>query len=105
MAEMRKARDPLLSANELGVSISHCPFFREIEPRSVSTERVRFLRVTVERKVAEERAWIFRVWMELGAQDTFDAEDPLIDLRRCHHAEQWRNEVDPCRGPDVGEYS
>ncbi len=62
------------------------------------------MRVAVERKVTEERARIIRVGVQLGAQNTLFAVNAQIDLRRCHHAEHWRNKVEPYRSPHIGEY-
>ena len=41
--------------------------------------------------------------MQLGAEDSIRAIDAEIDLRRDHHAQQRRDEVEPLGSPDVGK--
>ena len=62
------------------------------------------MRVAVVREVTEERARIARVRVQFGAQDILYSVNAQIDFRRRHHAQYWRNKVEPYRGPDMSEY-
>jgi hypothetical protein len=53
--------------------------------------------------VAVKRTRILWVGMQLRTEDSIRAIDAKIDLRRNHHTQQRRDEVEPLSSPDLGK--